>query len=89
MLTASTCAIRLSDHTDHLVVRERRELVKGSAAGERLAALTQQLSGGAAEHQEAAVLLVLVDEHADVYADIHRSLGSVLDGGSEQPPASA
>ena len=30
-----------------------------------------------------------VDEHADVYADIHRSLGSVLDGGSEQPPASA
>ena len=30
-----------------------------------------------------------LDEHADVYADIHRSLGSVLDGGSEHPSTSA
>jgi hypothetical protein len=29
-----------------------------------------------------------LDEHADVYADIHRSLGSVLDGGSEGSNAS-
>ena len=30
-----------------------------------------------------------LDDHADVYAEIHRSLGSVLDGGSQSPTASA
>ena len=30
-----------------------------------------------------------LDEHADVYSDIHRSLGSVLDGGSESSSDSA
>jgi hypothetical protein len=28
-----------------------------------------------------------LDEHADVYGDIHRSLGSVLDGGAQDPGA--
>jgi hypothetical protein len=30
-----------------------------------------------------------LDEHAAVYADIHRSLGSVLDGGSQDTDASS
>lgn len=30
-----------------------------------------------------------LDEHAAVYADIHRSLGSVLDGGSRETDASS
>ena len=28
-----------------------------------------------------------VDEHADVYEDIHRRLGSVLDGPADGPPS--